>query len=67
MYCIVDCGEPGIPSNGSVRYVDTLEDSVATYSCDFGFRLEGNSKRQCQSNAMWSGTVPTCIRELRML
>ena len=61
MYCIVDCGDPSIPYNGGVRYVDTLEDSVANYSCDFGFRLFGDSQRICQSNAIWSGAVPTCI------
>ena len=64
MYCIVDCGDPGIPDNGGIRYVDTLEDSVANYSCNLGYRLDGDSQRVCQSNAMWSGAVPNCIREL---
>ena len=62
MYCIVDCGDPGIPDNGGVRYVDTLEDSVANYTCDPGFRLDGDSQRVCQSNVMWSGAVPNCTR-----
>ena len=63
MYFLVDCKELGDPLNGSVKYVDTLEDSIANYSCDLGFRLKDDSPRICQSNAIWSGAVPNCTRE----
>ncbi|XP_065918054.1 uncharacterized protein [Dysidea avara] len=57
-----DCGSPPAPVNGDVMFDSTSEGSVANYSCNFGFRLDGNNQRQCQSTATWSGTVPTCIR-----
>ena len=46
---------------------DTFEDSVAVYSCNFGFRLVGDMERTCRFSRfvdqMWTGEVPTCIRE----
>ena len=68
IYLLVDCGPPGTPDNGSVMLLnDTLEDSVAVYSCYFGFSLVGDRERTCQfsrfTGQMWTGTVPICIRE----
>ena len=62
-HILVDCGSPPAPVNGDVMFDSTSEGSVANYSCNFGFRLDGNNQRQCQSTATWSGTVPTCISE----
>ena len=66
--CLVDCGHPGTPINGAVMlFNDTMEDSVAVYSCNFGFRLVGDRERTCWFSQfvdqMWTGKVPTCIRE----
>ena len=61
--CLVDCGHPGTPRNGSVMFDDTLEGSVATYTCDFGFGLVGDSERTCQFDQTWTGTEPTCTCE----
>jgi len=63
-YFLVDCGHPGTPANSRVvLFNDTLEDSIARYSCNVGFRLDGNIERVCQSNAMWTGEIPTCTSE----
>ena len=66
--CLVDCGNLTAPGNGTVTLSDgTLEGSIATYACNFGFRLVGNVERICQLNgtinAAWTGTDPRCERE----
>ena len=33
----------------------------AKYSCDPGFELVGEEKRECQANGEWNGTVPFCL------
>ena len=60
---IVDCGDLDAPENGDVVYDETLEGSVANYSCNFGYRLDGDDQRVCQGDSMWSGEMPSCIRE----
>ena len=63
-YLLVNCGDPGSPVNGNfVLENDTYEDSIAIYSCSFGFRLDGDDRRVCQSNETWTGTVPTCTHK----
>ena len=42
----------------------TVVDSTATYSCNDGFTLEGQSTRTCQDDGEWSGSAPTCERKL---
>ena len=42
----------------------TIVDSTATYSCNDGFTLEGQSTRTCQDDGEWSGSAPTCERKL---
>ena len=37
--------------------------SVAVYFCDDGYRLEGDSTRQCLSSGLWNGTTPLCTPE----
>ena len=34
--------------------------SVATYFCDAGFELVGNSIRICEEDGNWSGEAPIC-------
>ena len=34
--------------------------SIATYMCDDGYVLTGNSTRTCQADGTWSGDSPTC-------
>ena len=33
---------------------------IATYTCDPGFVLVGESTRNCSSDGTWSGMPPTC-------
>ena len=59
---IVDgCGPLSPPDNGNVDVPITIIGSVATYSCDSGFFISGNSQRICQMDGLWSGSAPTCL------
>ena len=60
----VDCGDPGTPSNGRRTGSSTTLNSVVTYTCNTGYTRQGSSRRTCQSNGQWSGSVPQCNREL---
>ena len=55
-----ECGVPGSPANGQVDYRSQAVGSVASYECDEGFTLVGESTRVCENNTQWSGSVPTC-------
>ncbi|XP_064386107.1 E-selectin-like [Halichondria panicea] len=50
------------PTNGVIFYSDTIlgDGTVATYTCDTGYTLNGGSTRTCGSNGMWSGFAPSC-------
>ena len=62
----MDCGDLDEPENGEVSLTGTTLGSKATYSCDDGYVLEGESRRDCQSNGKWSGKAPTCERMLHL-
>ncbi len=63
--------EPECPAlaplqNGSIAYgpdftPDFEVDTVATYSCDPGFRLSGTEIRSCLDTERWSGQPPVCM------
>ena len=61
LYIAVDCGTLTNPANGQVTYTaGTLFGQTATYSCDSGYNLVGESVCTCQATGVWSGSVPTC-------
>ena len=61
----VDCGTLNNPANGQVSYTGrTTFGQTATYSCDAGYNLVGNSIRTCQATGVWSGSAPTCQGKL---
>ena len=61
----VDCGALPDPANGQVNTtVGTTFGQTATYSCNIGYNLVGNSIRMCQATGLWSGSAPTCERML---
>ena len=57
----VDCGNLTDPSNGQVTLTaGTTFQQTATYSCNTGYNLVGNSTHTCQATGNWSGSAPTC-------
>ena len=57
----VDCGSLTDPANGQVNHTaGTTFGQTATYSCNTGYNLVGDSTRTCQSEGEWSGSAPTC-------
>ena len=60
---LVDCGDPGTPSNGFKTGSNYKFGSVVSYSCTTGYQLSGPQTRSCQANGKWSGTQPECVGE----
>ncbi|WAR08636.1 SE6L2-like protein, partial [Mya arenaria] len=60
---VTQCGTLTGPQNGAVTFTDTMQDSVATYSCNAGYQIDGSKTRTCSAVTPrgWSGTAPTCI------
>ena len=57
----VDCGTLTDPVNGQVNHTaGTTVGQTATYSCNTGYNLVGNSTRPCQATGNWSESAPTC-------
>jgi formylglycine-generating enzyme required for sulfatase activity len=56
----VNCGGLTPPENGSVFAPDTTFDNVASYECDEGYDLIGDTLRSCGADGAWSGAAPTC-------
>jgi CUB/sushi domain-containing protein len=49
-----------VRSVGSTRPLSGKDRSMATYSCNTGYTIEGENIRNCQSDGDWSGIIPTC-------
>ena len=60
---IVSCGSLPSPLNGQVQLNGTTVGSVANYSCNRRYILNGTSTRTCEADGEWSGDPPTCERE----
>ena len=57
----VDCGNLTNPANGQVTHTaGTTFGQTATYSCNTGYNLVGDSTRTCQATGNWSGSELTC-------
>ena len=57
----MDCGSPGIPTNGLTDVIMTTFGSVVNHSCVDNFLLCGSESRTCQANGLWFGSLPVCI------
>ncbi len=57
----VMCEELLAPVNGMIMLMGRTPGSIAMYSCDMGFRLNGEITRTCQTDGNWSDEEPTCI------
>ncbi len=61
------CSDLAAPTNGMISYnMGTASlrpvDTVATYTCDIGYTLNGgNTTRTCESDGTWSGSPPVCL------
>ena len=57
----MNCSTLTDPANGQVSYTaGTPFRQTATYSCDTGYNLVGDSTRICHDTGVWSGSEPTC-------
>ncbi|XP_063813347.1 sushi, von Willebrand factor type A, EGF and pentraxin domain-containing protein 1-like [Pseudophryne corroboree] len=62
-FCVrVSCGSPGEVQNGNIIMVDDKFQSKATFSCQDGYMLVGNTYRECMEDGRWSGSNPECKR-----
>ena len=58
---VVDCGTLNTTTNGQVSHPNgTTFRQTATYNCNTGYNLVGDSIRMCEADGMWSGSEPTC-------
>lgn len=49
------------PANGRVVHRGITPGSIAAYTCNQGYMLEGgNEFRQCREGTGWTGSAPTC-------
>lgn len=60
--CIpIICPNLQVPLYGSIHYSNANNyNSKATYSCDKGYSLKGNSTRTCTDREIWDGIDPIC-------
>ena len=56
----VDCPALEKPSDGCVEVPSLKQGTNATYSCNEGYNMMGDSSRTCDSTATWTGNAPTC-------
>ena len=60
-FTALDCGNLTDPANGQVDHTaGTTVGQTATYCCNTGYNLVGDSARTCQAEGNWSGSAPTC-------
>ena len=57
---LVNCGDPGIPDNGTRNGDNFYYNSTVTYSCNTGYNLTGTATLTCLSNGTWNESIPTC-------
>lgn len=57
------CGHPGEIEDGKREGSIFTFTNKISYVCNEGFDLVGRANRYCQSNGIWSGIAPTCVRK----
>ena len=70
-YVEATCPELSL-ENGQITY-DPLRsssqspvDSVASFECDYGYKLHGSSSTTCQTSGTWSEQTPKCIQGTKL-
>ncbi len=58
----INCSVPPEIDNGALKYdiVEHTIHSIATYSCDENYKIDGNSSVNCQYSGQWS-EPPKCV------
>ena len=59
----VDCPPLMNPTGGSVSVSGLRQGFTATYSCNVGYDLMGDSSRTCESTGTWTNSELVCQRE----
>ena len=49
------------PTNGAVVSTGTSPGSTATYTCNTGYKLEGQMSRTCGADIQWTPGEPVCL------
>ena len=59
---VYDCGILNPPQYGMIDFIETTFGSIATYSCNVGFNLTGNSGKDYRVCIVdgWTGAEPSC-------
>ena len=57
----VECPQLENPTNGTVSQPNNVSGTIATYTCDLDFVLNGSESQTCIINGTWSAKPPTCI------
>ncbi len=68
----MECLELAPIPNGDITYDPDVTapydvDTVATHSCDPGFRLSGFETRQCLAGGIWSNLIPVCLGTYKII
>ena len=59
-----ECGSLTDPANGMVdTTAGTTEGMMASYTCNTGYNLVGDTTRTCGTDGVWSSMEPTCESE----
>ena len=58
----VRCATLEDPENGVVVTTGETPGSSASYDCNLGYRIQGDTTRTCQQSGLWTGVAPTCNR-----
>ncbi len=66
LFVVIECNRLQDVLNGRVLLSGTTVGSTATYNCDKGFVLIGDSTRVCQRGGDWSGKEPFCEGSYRI-
>ncbi len=56
----VDCGFPPYVPEATPTYENTTYLSVAEYSCDYGYAMNGTNTTTCRADGEWNALTFTC-------
>lgn len=60
-FSVINCGDPGVVSNGRRSGNSFTYNNVITYTCNNGYRISGSETRTCQTDGSWNGIQPQCL------